>query len=150
MRRLVQASLLAAAPLALSLGLAGSAPAQPRPAQASTILTGDWEYNYRIGPIPAGKENKCLGPAEVRRFAEGICTSHYRCDYDVKTVADGKVALKGVWVDKKGRSAPVTASGVYGPEAFTLNIRLKTTGGIPLAGVMNARRVSPTCAAGAK
>ncbi len=145
MRRLATACLLTAT----ILGLGGSVLAQPRPATQQTILTGDWEYNYRIGPIPAGKEKKCLGPAEVRRFAEGICTNRYRCDYDVKTVADGKVDLKGVWTDKKGRTAPVTAKGSYTPESFTLDIRLRTTGGIPIAGVMNARRVAATCPASA-
>ena len=143
-RRLAQAALLAALPLAMTAPLAGSAAAQgPRPA---TILTGEWEYSYRLaGFLPAGKENKCLGPAEVRTFAEGICTSRYRCEYDVKTVADGKVALQGAWIDKKGRRAPVTANGSYGPEAFTLNIKLRTINGLPLSGTMNARRLSPTC-----
>jgi hypothetical protein len=43
--------------------------------------------------------------------------------------------------------APVTANGAYTPESFRLNIKLKTVNGVPLAGVMDARRTSATCAA---
>jgi hypothetical protein len=148
MRRLARACLAAVLAAALPvLAFGAAAVAQPSPA---TILTGNWEYSYRLaGFLPAGKENKCLGPAEVRRFAEGICTNRYRCEYDVKHVADGKVDLKGVWIDKKGRTAPVTAKGGYRPDAFNLDIRIRTTGGIPLSGTMNARRISATCPAGA-
>jgi hypothetical protein len=149
MRRLARVCLAAALP-ALALGAAALAQQQQPPSTATTILTGNWEYSYRLaGFLPAGKENKCLGPAEVRRFAEGICTNRYRCEYEVKRVADGKVDLKGVWIDKKGRTAPVTAKGGYGPTNFNLDIRIRTTGGIPLAGTMNARRISASCPAGA-
>ena len=155
-RRLAKAVLCAALPVVLPVVLLGpvagsaAAQAQSQAGRPTTILTGDWEYNYRLaGFLPAGKENKCLGPAEVRRFAEGICTNRYRCEYAVKTVADGKVALQGVWIDKKGRTAPVTANGAYTPESFTLDIKLRTTNGIPLSGRMTARRVSATCAPGA-
>jgi hypothetical protein len=43
--------------------------------------------------------------------------------------------------------APVTANGAYTPESFRLNVHMKTINGFPLAGVMDAKRTSATCAA---
>jgi hypothetical protein len=124
--------------------------AAPRIADAAsartTILPGQWEYSYRVGPIPAGSEDRCLKQADVEQFAKGICTRKYTCDYDTRVVQDGKVALKGTWTDKKGRVAPVTADGDYTPESFRLNVHMKTINGLALAGVMEAKRVSATCA----
>ena len=117
-------------------------------AKAETILPGQWEYSYRIGPIPAGKEDRCLKQADVEQFTKGICTRRYTCDYETRVVKDGKVALKGAWTDKKGRVAPVTANGTYTPESFRLNVRLKTVNGLPLAGVMDAKRISASCTPG--
>lgn len=114
----------------------------------TTILPGQWEYSYRIGPIPAGGEDRCLKPADVEQFSKGICTRKYTCDYDTRLVRDGKVALKGTWTDKKGRVAPVTANGTYTPESFRLNVHMKTINGIPLAGVLDAKRISAECKAG--
>jgi hypothetical protein len=116
--------------------------------KTETILPGQWEYSYRIGPIPAGKEDRCLKQADVEQFAKGICTRRYTCDYQTRVVQDGKVALKGTWTDKKGRVAPVTANGTYTTEGFRLNVHMKTINGLPLAGVMDAKRISATCTPG--
>ena len=132
----------------LILGGAAAVTASHAAGKAETILPGQWEYSYRIGPIPAGKEDRCLKQADVDQFAKGICTRRYTCDYETRVVQDGKVALKGTWTDKKGRVAPVTASGTYAPETFRLNVHMKTINGLPLAGVMNAKRVSATCTPG--
>lgn len=140
--------------IALALTVAGlattagmSLAAQPTP---STILPGHWEYSYKVGPIPAGDETRCLKQADVEQFAKGICTRRYTCDYTTRVVKDGKIALKGTWTDKKGRVAPVTAKGDYTAESFQLDVKMKTINGIPLAAVMDARRVGATCPAGAK
>jgi hypothetical protein len=139
--------LIAGALAVLALGGLAVAVAAPRAAgKAETILPGQWEYSYRIGPIPAGKEDRCLKQADVEQFAKGICTRRYTCNYETRTVQDGKVALKGTWTDKKGRVAPVTANGTYTTEAFRLNVHMKTINGLPLAGVMDARRTSAICA----
>ncbi|HJV42558.1 DUF3617 domain-containing protein [Caulobacter sp.] len=140
---------LAASALALAVALPLAA-SQARPtaaASARTILPGHWEYDYRIGPIPAGGESKCLKPADVEQFSRGICTRKYRCDYTTNVVSNGKIRLKGTWTDKKDRVAPVTADGAYTPESFKLNIHMKTINGLPLAGVMTAKRVSAECPA---
>jgi hypothetical protein len=144
--------LLAPALIAGTLILGGmTAVAAPQVADAAgarvTILPGQWEYSYRIGPIPAGTEEHCLKQADVEQFAKGICTKRYTCDYETRVVQDGKVALKGTWTDKKGRVAPVTANGAYTPESFRLNVHMKTINGLPLAGVMDAKRTSATCTA---
>ena len=125
--------------------------AAPRIADAAaartTILPGQWEYSYRVGPIPAGSEDRCLKQADVEQFAKGICTRKYTCDYETRVVQDGKVALKGTWTDKKGRVAPVNAKGSYTPESFTIAVNGKTVNGLPMAATLNAKRVAATCPA---
>lgn len=149
----MRSTTLAASVLAFAAGvaLAGSSLAQPlvdAPGHATaktTILPGHWVYDYKIGPIPAGNETKCLKPADVEQFSRGICTRRYRCDYTTNVVQNGKIRLKGAWTDKKDRVAPVTAEGSYTPESFKLNIHLKTISGLPLAGTMTAKRLSADC-----
>lgn len=152
----MRSTTLAASALALAVGVAtaGLSLAQPLVAAASrvanppaktTILPGHWEYDYKIGPIPAGNETRCLKPADVEQFSRGICTRKYRCDYTTNVVQNGKIRLKGSWTDKKDRVAPVTAEGSYTPERFKLNIQLKTVNGLPLAGTMTAKRLSADC-----
>ena len=136
---------LTAAGLATTAGM--SLAAQPAP---KTILPGHWEYSYKVGPIPAGDESRCLKQAYVEQFAKGICTRKYTCDYTTRVVKDGKIELKGAWTDKKGRVAPVTAKGGYTAESFQLDVKMKTVNGLPLAGVMDARRIAATCPAEAK
>ena len=133
---------LTAAGLATTAGMSLAAPSTP-----NTILPGHWEYSYKVGPIPAGDESRCLKQADVEQFAKGICTRKYTCDYTTRVVKDGKIELKGAWTDKKGRVAPVTAKGGYTAESFQLDVKMKTINGIPLAGVMDAKRVGPTCPA---
>jgi hypothetical protein len=133
---------LAAASLACAAGAALAA--QPT---STTILPGHWAYSYRVGPFPAGDESRCLKPSDVEQFAKGICTRKYTCDYDTRVVKDGKISLKGTWTDKKGRVAPVTAKGGYTPESFTLDVRIKTVNGLPLAATMDAKRLSAACPA---
>jgi hypothetical protein len=143
--------LLAPALIAGTLILgAVAAVAAPQGADAKvvTILPGQGDYSYRVGPIPAGSESRCLKQADVEQFAKGICTRRYTCDYETRVVKDGKVALKGTWTDKKGRVAPVTANGAYTPESFRLNVHMKTINGLPLSGVMDAKRTSATCTPG--
>ena len=139
--------LIALALAATGLALVGSVGmAQPR----TTILPGQWVYDYKIGPIPAGSDERCLKPADVEIFAKGICLKRYTCDYDTRVVADGRIALKGRWIDKKGRVAPVTAKGSYTPEAFRLNVNGRTVNGLPMIASMDARRISATCAPDSK
>ncbi|MDI1364877.1 MAG: hypothetical protein PSX79_08440 [bacterium] len=133
---------LAAAGLACAAGAALAA--QPT---STTILPGHWAYSYRVGPFPAGDESRCLKPSDVEQFAKGICTRRYTCNYDTRVVKDGQIRLKGTWTDKKGRVAPVTAKGVYTAESFTLDVRMKTVNGLPLAATMDAKRLSATCPA---
>lgn len=145
---------LAASALALAggLALAGFGLAQPvvrAPVQASTkaatILPGHWEYGYRLAGIPVSNETKCLKPADTEQFSRGICTRRYRCDYTTNVVQNGKIKLKGTWTDKKDRVSPVSAEGSYTPESFKMDINIKTISGMPLAGSLNAKRLSAEC-----
>jgi len=134
---------------ALTVGLVAASAANSAAAtQAETILTGQWEYNTRFGPIPVGSDQHCLKPADVENFNRGICLKRYTCDYETRVVRDGKIDLKGTWTDKKGRVAPVTAKGSYTPESFRLNVSGKTVNGIPMMATLQAKRISPICTAG--
>ena len=140
--------LVAAAAVALSVGIAGFSLAQTaaRPSSVqATILPGQWEYDYKICMIPVSSETKCLKPADAEQFSRGICTKRYRCEYTTNVVKDGKIQLKGTWTDKKDRVSPVTANGTYSPEAFKMDIHIKTISGMNLAGSMDAKRVSAEC-----
>ena len=134
--------------LAASAALALAGPQDADAKAVTTILTGQWEYNTRFGPIPVGSDLHCLTQKDVDNFNRGICLKRYTCDYETRVVRDGQIALKGTWTDKKGRVAPVTANGAYAPESFRLNVHMKTINGLPLAGVMDAKRVSATCTPG--
>lgn len=147
----MRSTALVASALALSAGVAvaGFSLAQPtaRAPARSTILPGQWEYDYKIGMIPVSNETKCLKPADVEQFSRGICTKRYRCEYTTNVVRDGKIQLKGAWTDKKDRVSPVTANGTYSPEAFKMDIHIKTISGMPLAGSLTAKRLAAECPA---
>ena len=139
---------LLAASAAVALAGPQEAPNYPgAKAGATTILTGQWEYNTRFGPIPIDSDLHCLTQKDVENFNRGICLKRYTCDYEVHEVRNGKIALKGAWTDKKGRVAPVTAKGSYTPESFTIAVNGRTVNGLPMAATLNAKRVSPTCPA---
>lgn len=143
------AASLAVGGLALGAVAALAAPQLASSAGAkTTILTGQWEYNTRFGPIPVGSDQHCLKQADVDNFNRGICLKRYTCDYDTRVVQDGKIELEGTWTDKKGRVAPVTAKGSYTPESFRLNVNGKTVNGIPMMATLSAKRLSATCTPG--
>lgn len=136
-----------AATLALCAFVPAAAPAQPA---ALEPLPGRWEYKYRILLIPAGTEYWCLKPAEVRRAFEGPCNRHHTCTYPIREAADGKLRLRGTWVDKRGRTAPVSGEGAYGPTSIKLNFSGRTIHGFPFRGTVNATRISDVCEPGDK
>lgn len=134
--------------LAASAAVALAGPQEADAKAVTTILTGQWEYNTHLGPIPIDSDLHCLTQKDVENFNRGICLKRYTCDYDTRVVQDGKIALKGTWTDKKGRVAPVTAKGSYTPESFRIAVNGKTVNGLPMAATLNAKRVSATCPAG--
>ena len=102
-----------------------------------------------VGLVPADDGRRCLKAEEISEFIAFPGNRHYKCSYPTKEIADGRVTMQGACVDKKGRRAPIRAKGTYTPESFRLNINLTTTNGIPLSGVMSARRIAAECPAGA-
>ena len=135
--------LLAAGALAVLANTAAASAAE------TPILPGLWKYSAKVllGLAEVEGGRRCLKADEVEKFIAFPGNRHYKCQYDTKTVADGVVDMQGACVDKKGRRAPIKATGTYAPENFKLNIRLTTTNGIPLAGTMTAQRVSAACPA---
>lgn len=146
----VTASIAAACALMAVSAAALAAPQDTDARAPTTILTGQWEYNTRIGPIPVDSDQRCLTQKDVDNFNRGICLKRYSCAYDTRVVRDGKIALKGVWTDKKGRSAPVSAKGSYTPQSFKLDVNGRTVNGLPMAATLTAKRLSATCTAAAK
>ncbi|MBW3616461.1 MAG: DUF3617 family protein [Proteobacteria bacterium] len=132
--------------LAAVLGsLASAAAATPA---ATPILPGLWKYSVKAVGIPLDNGRRCLAAEEISDFLAFPGNKHYKCSYPTKTVRNGRVEMVGACVDKKGRRAPIRATGAYTPENFRLNIALTTTNGIPLRGAMTAQRVSARCPAG--
>ena len=133
--------------LAASAAVALAGPQEADAKAVTTILTGQWEYSTRVGPIPIDSDLHCLTQKDVENFNRGLCLKRYTCDYDTSVVQGGKIALKGTWTDKKGRVAPVNAKGSYTPESFTIAVNGKTVNGLPMAATLNAKRVAATCPA---
>jgi hypothetical protein len=130
---------------ALFANLAVAAPAE------APILPGYWKWSAKVllGLAQVDGGRRCLKESEIEEFVAFPGNRHYRCTYPTKEIGGGKLTMQGVCVDKKGRRAPIRANGTYTPENFKLNVRLTTTNGIPVAGVMTAQRVSAQCPAGA-
>lgn len=135
--------------LIAALGLAALLGASAPAAQSadSPVAPGYWKYKVSVLGIPASSEQRCVKPEEMDRFFPAICTRRFTCNYPVKRVGNGRITLKGVWIDKKNREAPVEASGTYARERFDLDVNMKTINGLPLAGKLAARRLGE-CPAG--
>jgi hypothetical protein len=133
--------------IAAGVALLANAAAATETAE-TPILPGYWKYSVKaVSLVTMDSGRRCLKAEEISEFIAFPGNKHYRCSYPVKTVAGGRVNMEGACVDKKGRRAPIRASGTYSPEQFRLNVRLTTTNGIPLSGAMTAQRVSATCPA---
>ena len=133
--------------LALGAALVANAAAATETSQADTpILPGYWKYSVRaLSLVTLDSGRRCLKEDEIEAFIACPGNRHYKCSYPTKSIGGGKLAMQGSCVDKKGRRAPISATGTYTPEAFRLNVRLTTTNGIPMAGAMTAQRVSAAC-----
>lgn len=126
--------------------LYGAAGAQSKPA----VRPGLWEYTYRaFGVIPAGKEKRCIKPVDMDKFFDGPCNHNYVCTYPTKVIGDGKITLKGRWVDKRGRQAPVSATGTYSDTTLDLRAVVDPIGAIPTITVTSSSKwLSDSCPAG--
>ncbi|MDB5468580.1 MAG: hypothetical protein JWR84_140 [Caulobacter sp.] len=116
----------------------------------NTILPGYWEYRSKVsyGVSSSSVEKKCVEPKDIDKFFSGPSNRHYKCTYPTRNVANGKAEFQGTCVDKRGRTAQVTASGTYSPKHFTLNARIKTSIiGVPITptGSIDATWIGQTC-----
>jgi hypothetical protein len=138
--------LLAILPLALAANAAAASPA------ATPILPGYWSWSAKalFGLYPAGDGRRCLKAEEISEFLAFPGNKHYKCTYPTKEIAGGKLTMQGACVDKKGRRAPIRARGTYNADSFRLNINLTTTNGLPVTGVMSAKRIAAECPAGSE
>jgi len=134
-------------PILAGLAVAGSAAAAESP-----ILPGYWESTDTVAsPFHSTKtQRRCISPADVDRFLTGPINHHYTCVYPTRRVADGKLVMKGVCTDNKGRQVQVDASGSY----TTTSFHVDATMGTRLLGMMlsgrattDARRIGDACPA---
>ncbi len=131
--------------------LAVGATAAPAAATAQPAITpGYWEStNKLLSPIKqTSTDRRCITPADVDKFMAGPSNRHYACTYPMKTIANGKIALKGTCVSKKGQKVAVQGTGEYTPTSFTLTADIATEFfGLDIAGRARteARRIGDIC-----
>lgn len=125
-------------------------------AQASPILPGYWDSTDTYSVLLAGSSHakKCLTEAQVKAFVSAPQTSHYRCTYASREVADGAARFRGgSCYSHSGRKvlSDVSVDGHYAPESFQLHFRfnLQVSAGVGLPGVasIEAHRISAECPA---
>jgi hypothetical protein len=130
----------------VALAAAGSAAAE------SAITPGYWEStNKLISPIRSTSvEKRCITPADVDKFMAGPSNRHYTCTYPTKNIRNGKIALKGTCVSKKGRKVAIVGTGSYTPTSFqlTADVAMEFLG-LDVAGRASteARRIGDVCPA---
>lgn len=130
----------------LGLALAGPAAAAAEP----PIQPGCWEsVNEVTAPFhTTSKTQRMITPADVDRFLTGPINHHYTCVYPTHRVADGKLAMKGVCTDNKGRQVTIDSHGTYGPTSFRVEAAMGTRLlGLPISGVATteAHRIGDVC-----
>ena len=80
---------LAAAALAL-VALPAASTAQP-----NLMNPGYWEVSTDWLGLVKKTERYCVAPEKIAKLMLGPCNHHYRCDYPVQRVSDGKAHFEG-------------------------------------------------------
>ena len=137
--------------LGMAMGLLVAAPAL---AADGRPMPGYWESTNKVTLMvtKSSTDRRCLVAADINKFLNNPSPKHYTCTYPQHHVADGQIKLKGSCATKEGQVAEVTATGVYSPTAFHLDLALTTKlGALPLAatGSTDARRLGDVCPADA-
>jgi hypothetical protein len=143
------AAMKAVLPALALLAVAGSAAAAEPP-----IRPGCWEStNQVVSPIhQTSTSRKFIGAADVEKFMT-TPNHHYTCVYPTRHVRDGRLTLKGVCTDNKGRKVQVDSSGRYTPESFHIEATVAMSLlGLPMQGraITDARRIADACPAEAE
>jgi hypothetical protein len=137
-------------PALIALALAGSAAAAEPP-----IRPGCWESTSEVtSPIHStSTTRRTISAADVDKFLTGPINHHYSCVYPTSQVAAGRLLMKGVCTDNKGRKVQVDSQGRYTPTSFHVEANIATTLlGLPLSGhaTTEAHRIGDTCPAAEK
>jgi hypothetical protein len=134
------------------LALALAAPAAAAMAAEPIIEPGCWESTNKVtSPIRTTSTNqRMITPADVDRFLSGPINHHYTCDYPTHRVAQGKLVMKGVCTDSKGRQVKIATHGTYTRTSFHVEADFATRLlGIPMSGHgwTDAKRIGDACPA---
>ena len=137
--------------LAATAGLLAAAPGQ---AADGRPVPGYWEATNKATLLVSTSktERRCLVAADITKFLNNPSMKHYTCTYPQHHVADGQIKLRGSCATKEGQVADVSATGVYSPSSFHLDMALSTKlSGLPLSatGSTDAHRLGDTCPADA-
>lgn len=138
----------------LSLTAAASAASGPASAQ-ETIEPGYWDVTNKVEAVirKTSHERRCITAAQATKFSMGPANRHYTCTYPTRVFENGRITLKGVCTDKKGKQAQVAATGSYSPSTFQMTVDLDMTlSGVPVRAKFStdARRLGDACPADAK
>jgi hypothetical protein len=139
----------------LGLALLGLTAAAHSASAQETIQPGYWEVTNKVEAVirKTTQERRCITPAQVAKFNMGPANRHYACTYPTRVFENGRITLKGVCTDKKGKQAQVAATGSYSPSTFQMTADVDATyAGVPISARFStdARRLGDACPAGAK
>ena len=139
--------------LGAAIGLMAGA-AAPALAAEGRPLPGYWEATNKASLLISSTktERRCLVAADINKFLNNPSMKHYTCTYPERRVGDGQIRLRGSCSTKEGQVAQVSATGVYSPTAFHLDMSLSTRlGALPLSatGSTDAHRLGDICPADA-
>ncbi len=129
--------------------------ALPAAAGAETypLNPGYWEVTTDWLGLVKKTERYCIEPKNIAKIMLGPCNHHYRCDYPVQRVGDGKAHFEG---DIHGRDElyHVVGDATYSPTS--LDMLMHGSGHwhiVPIVDVrasVKARFLETVCPAGAK
>jgi hypothetical protein len=148
---MLRANLLGLALLGLTAAAGAAGPASAQ----ETIQPGYWEVTNKVEAVirKTSQERRCITPAQVAKFNMGPANKHYACTYPTRVFENGRIVLKGVCTDKKGKQAQVAATGSYSPTTFQMTADVDASyAGVPISARFStdARRLGDVCPADAK
>lgn len=138
-------------PIVILALAAGVSSAREKPAAPQDFpLPGYWETTTKVQSVinETKTEKHCYKAADVIRLLQP-CNHHHTCEYSTQDAHNGRLTLKGEWVNKKDhRVIEVAGVGSYSHEKMTATAEMHTQFlGIPVSGKgeLSARRISADC-----
>jgi hypothetical protein len=122
-------------------------------AQTYPLNPGFWEVTTDWLGMVKKTERYCLEPKNISKIMLGPCNHHYRCDYPIQQVADGKAHFEG---DIRGHDELYHVRGDATFSLTSMDMNMSGSGHwhiVPIAGVhasVKAHFLDAECPVGAK